>query len=356
MQIGITGLAGAGKTTVFNVLARSHAQVGSFSAQPHIAVVKVPDPRLEALRDLFKPEKFTPAEVTYVDVAGVVPGSDRDRSAQVFAHLREADVLLQVVKAFDDGTGIAPERDIADLELEFVLADLDIADRRYERLEKEARLGKGTPAERQAQQRELEALIKIRDALQNERPARTVELDAEERKAVRGYGFLSAKPILILLNVAEPGADADALVSRIAPEMKWQSTEVLALAGRLEMELMELDAEDAAEFMKELGIEESGLGRVIQSSYGIADQISFFTVGEDEVRAWTIAANLPAQLAAGAIHTDLSRGFIRAEVINWQELLDAGSYAEARKRGQLRSEGKGYIVQDGDILHVLFNV
>jgi GTP-binding protein YchF len=356
MQIGITGLAGAGKTTVFNVLARSHAQVGSFSAQPHIAVVKVPDDRLERLRDLFNPQKYTPAEVTYVDVAGVVPGSDRDRSAQVFAHLREADVLLQVVKAFDDGAGIAPERDIADLELEFVLADLDIADRRFERLEKEARLGKGTPAEKLAQQRELEALTKIREALQNERPARTIELDAEEKKAVRGYGFLTAKPILVLLNVAEPGPDANALVTKIADQIKWPSTEVLALAGRLEMELMELEAEDAAEFMKELGIEESGLGRVIQSSYGLADQISFFPVGAAEVRAWTIPANLPAQQAAGAIHTDLSRGFIRAEVINWQELLDAGNYAEARKRGQLRSEGKGYIVQDGDILHVLFNV
>ncbi|MFN0074817.1 MAG: DUF933 domain-containing protein [Chloroflexota bacterium] len=356
MQIGITGLAGAGKTTVFNVLARSHAQVGSFSAQPHLAVVKVPDPRLEAMRDMFKPEKFTPAEVTYVDVAGVVPGGDRDRSAQIFAHLREADVLLQVVKAFDDGTGVNPERDIADLELEFILADLDIADRRYERLEKEVRLGKGTPAERQAQQRELEALTKIRDAMQNERPARTIELDADERKAVRGYGFLSAKPLLILLNVAEPDAASDELVAKVASGLKWPSTQALALAGRLEMELMELEPEDAAEFMKELGIAESGLGRVIQSTYGIADQISFFTVGEDECRAWTINSNLTAPQAAGAIHTDLARGFIRAEVINWQELLNAGSYAEARKRGQLRSEGKTYIVQDGDILHVLFNV
>ena len=173
---------------------------------------------------------------------------------------------------------------------------------------------------------------------------------------MRGYGFLTAKPILVLLNVAEPGPDTDALAMKIREQIKWASTEVLALAGRLEMELMELDAEDAAEFMKELGIEESGLGRVIQCSYGLADQISFFTVGEDEVRAWTIPANLPAQQAAGAIHTDLSRGFIRAEVINWQELLEAGNYAEARKRGQLRSEGKSYLVHDGDILHVLFNV
>lgn len=356
MQIGITGLAGAGKTTIFNVLARSHAQVGSFSAQPHIAVVKVPDPRLEAMRDMFNPQKYVPAEVTYVDVAGVVPGGDRDRSAQLFAHLREADVLLQVVRAFDDGTGVHPEQDVADLELEFILADLDIADRRYERLEKETRLGKGTPAERQAQQRELAALTRIRESLQNERPARTVELDADERKAVRGYGFLTAKPLLILLNVAEPGAEADTMTENVRAAVKWPSTEVLSLAGSLEMELMELEPEDAAEFMKDFGIQESGLGRVIQTSYGVADQISFFTVGEDECRAWTIPANLTAQLAAGAIHSDLSRGFIRAEVINWKDLLDAGSMAEARKRGQLRSEGKGYIVQDGDIMHVLFNV
>lgn len=357
MQIGITGLAGAGKTTLFNVLARSHAQVGSFSAQPHIAVVKVPDTRLEAMRDMFQPEKYVPAEVTYVDVAGVVPGSaDRDRSAQLFAHLREADVLLQVVRAFDDGSGVHPAQDVKDLELEFILADLDIVERRYDRLEKEVRLGKGTPSERQAQQRELEAMTRVREALSAEKPARTVEMTPDEDKAMRGYGFLTAKPLLILLNVAEPGAEVDKLVKNVAAEVQWPSTEVLALAGRLEMELMDLEPEDAAEFMKDFGIAESGLARVIQSSYQLSSLISFFTVGPDEVRAWTIPAETPAQLAAGAIHTDLSRGFIRAEVIGWQELLDAGSYAEAKKRGQLRSEGKTYIVQDGDVCNVLFNV
>lgn len=356
MQIGITGLAGAGKTTVFNVLARSHAQVGAFSAQPHVAVVKVPDPRLDPLAELFHPERVVPAEVQYVDVAGVVPGGDRDRSAQILANLREADVLLQVVRAFGGAARGEPERDLADLHLEFVFADLGIIQRKLERLEKEVRLGKLPVAERQAQQRELEVLTQLREALGQERPIRDLDIEPEDEKLLRGYGFLTGKPLLILANVEEPGSESDALAQALADHSPHRSTEALALAGRLEMELMDLEPDEAAEFMGELGIAASGLDRVIQTSYRLASLISFFTVGQDEVRAWTVPSGTTAVPAAGVIHSDLARGFIRAEVINWQDLVDAGGLTEARRRGQLRSEGKNYVLADGDVFHVLFNV
>jgi len=362
VQIGITGLPGSGKTTVFNALAHARAAVGGYSApsaEPNLAVVKVPDARLDQLAPLFEPKKFTPAEVQYVDVAGIVRGSGKDSAGALLAHLRNVDVLLQVVRAFGSaashGSDPAPLDDLADLTLELIVADLDVVEKRLDRLQKEAKLNKGTPAERLLREQELELFTRLQATLAAERPLREVELTAAEERSLRGYGLLTVKPLLVLFNVDEPGPAADALVEQATGALG-PHAEAVSLAGKLEMELAELPPEDAAEFMEMYEITESGLARVIQVSYRLARLLSFFTVGQDECRAWTIRAGSPAVDAAGAIHSDLARGFIRAEVIHWDQLLAAETYAEARKRGQLRSEGKAYIVQDGDVLNILFNV
>ncbi|MCC6175960.1 MAG: redox-regulated ATPase YchF [Chloroflexi bacterium] len=356
------GLPGSGKTTVFNALAQARAAVGGYSApssEPNLAVVKVPDPRLDALAPLFEPKKFTPAEVQYVDVAGIVRGQGKDSAGALLAHLRNTDVLLLVVRAFGNaatrGSDPTPVEDFEAVAFELVLADLDVVGKRFERLQKEAQLARGTPAERQARELELELFARLHAALSAERPLREIGLTPAEERVLRGYGLLTAKPLLALLNVDEPGPAADALVD-VVKAKAGPGTEVVNLAGKLEMELAELPSDEADEMMEGFGIVESGLARVIQISYRLARLISFFTVGPDECRAWTIHDGSAAVDAAGAIHSDLARGFIRAEVIHWDQLLDAKTYAEARRRGQLRSEGKAYIVQDGDVLNILFNV
>jgi GTP-binding protein YchF len=363
VQIGIMGLPGSGKTTVFNALAHARATVGGYtsaSAEPNLAVVKVPDPRLDQLAPLFEPKKFTPAEVQYVDVAGIVRGAGKESSGgALLAHLRNVDMLLQVVRAFGSlashGSDPTPLDDLAGLNLELILADLDIVEKRLDRVQKEAKLNKGTPAERLVREQELELFTRLQVTLAAERPLREIELTPTEERSLRGYGLLTAKPMLVLFNVDEPGPAADALVEQVQGTLG-PHAEAVSLAGKLEMELAELPEEDAAELAEMYGITESGLGRVIQISYRLARLISFFTVGEDECRAWTIKGTSTAVDAAGAIHSDLARGFIRAEVIHWDTLLAAQTYAEARKRGQLRAEGKTYLVQDGDVLNILFNV
>jgi ribosome-binding ATPase len=362
VQIGITGLPGSGKTTVFNALAHARATVGGYSApsaEPNLAVVKVPDPRLDQLAPLFEPKKFTPAEVQYVDVAGIVRGAGKDSAGALLAHLRNTDMLLQVVRAFgsaaSQGSDPTPLDDVEGLNFELILADLDVVEKRLDRLQKEAKLNKGTPPERLAREQEQELFGRLQATLAAERPLREIDLTAAEVRSLRGYGLLTAKPLLVLFNVDEPGPAADALVEQARGTLG-ANAEAVSLAGKLEMELAELPAEDAAEFMEMYEITESGLTRVIQISYRLARLLSFFTVGEDECRAWTVKAGSTAVDAAGAIHSDLARGFIRAEVIHWDQLLDAQTYAEARRRGQLRSEGKAYLVQDGDVLNILFNV
>jgi GTP-binding protein YchF len=362
VEIGIMGLPGAGKTTVFNALAHARATVGGYSApsaEPNLAVVKVPDPRLDALAPLFEPRKFTPAEVQYVDVAGIVRGAGQESAGALLAHLRNTDVLLQVVRAFGNaasqGSDPTPLDDMDAIAMELIVADLDVVEKRYDRLTKEAKLNKGTPAERQQRELELELFSRLNEALAAERPLREIGLTPAEERSLRGYGLLTGKPLLVLFNVDEPGPEADALVEQARARLG-PNADVASLAGKLEMELAELPPEEAAELMEGFGITESGLAKVIQLSYKLARLLSFFTVGADECRAWTIRAGSPAVDAAGAIHSDLARGFIRAEVIHWDQLLDARTYAEARKRGQLRSEGKAYQVQDGDVLNILFNV
>ena len=366
MQIAIVGLAGAGKTTVFNTLTRGHAETGGFGGMElHVGVVKVPDDRLDRLAEIFKPKKVVQADVTYVDLPAPPASSEgrigtEELPAEHLARLREADALIHVVRAFEDPSlphpagSVDPRRDLDQLDLEFTLADLALVDRRLERLGASGR--HGTAAEREANEREEVVLRKLKEALESERPIRDLDLEPDDEKAVRGFRFLTQKPVLVLLNVGEadlPGAGH--LVERITADYPHQRALVDALSAKIEMELGELDAEMAGVFMEELGIRESSLGRVIGLSYRLLGLISFLTAGPDEVRAWPVRDGSTAVDAAGTIHTDLARGFIRAETVAYDDLLTLGSMAEARKAGRLRSEGKTYRVRDGDVLEILFS-
>ena len=366
MQIAIVGLAGSGKTTVFNTLTRGHADTGGFGAlELHIGVVKVPDDRLDRLAEIFKPRKVVQADVTYVDLPAPPASSDgrvgaEELPAEHLARLRESDALLHVVRAFEDPNhphpegSVDPARDLERLDFEFVIADLALVDRRLERLAGSGR--HGTPAEREANEREEVVLRRLKEALEAGRPIRDVELDDDEEKAIRGFRFLSQKPVLVLLNVGESDLPAVAdRIAAVAAGYDHRQALVDALSAKIEMELGELEADEAAVFMEELGIAESGLGRVIGLSYRLLGLISFLTAGPDEVRAWPIRDGSNAVDAAAAIHTDLAKGFIRAETVAYEDLLSLGSMADARKAGRLRSEGKTYRVKDGDVVEILFS-
>ena len=366
MQIAIVGLAGAGKTTVFNTLTRGHVETGGFGAlELHVGVVKVPDERLDRLAEIFKPKKVVQADVTYVDLPAPPPSSEgrvgaEELPAEHLARLRESDALLHVVRSFEDDAHPHPDgsvdsaRDLERLDLEFVIADLALVDRRLERLKHSGR--HGSQAEREANDREEAVLQRLKEALEGGRPIRDVELDDAEEKAVRGFRFLTQKPVLVLLNVGESeiGSAAER-VAAIAANYDHRDALVDALSARIEMELGELEPDEAAAFMEELGIAESGLDRVIKLSYRLLGLISFLTAGPDEVRAWPIRDGSTAVDAAAAIHTDLAKGFIRAETVAYEDLVALGSLAEARKAGKLRSEGKTYRVRDGDVVEVLFS-
>jgi GTP-binding protein YchF len=366
VQIAIVGLAASGKTTVFNTLTRGHAQTGGFGALTlNVGVVKVPDARLDRLAEIFKPKKIVYADVTYVDLPAPPASSEghvgtEELPAEHLARLRESDALLHVVRAFEDPSvphadgSVDPARDLERLDLEFILADLSMVDRRLERLGSSGR--HGTPAERESNEREEVILKRLKIELEAGRPIRDAGMSEDEAKAVRGFRFLTEKPVLVLLNVGEGDlATAPTLVERIARDYHHQHAMVDHLSARIEMELGELEADDAATFMEELGIAESGLERVIRLSYQLLGLISFLTAGPDEVRAWPIPGGSNAVDAAGAIHSDLAKGFIRAETVSYDELLQLGSMADARKAGRLRSEGKTYRVADGDVLEILFS-
>ena len=362
MQVTIVGLPGSGKTTVFNALTGGHAETGGFSggrAAPNVSVVKVPDERVDRLAELFAPKKTTYADVTYVDVA-IPAGAAREGTVNpdVLAQVRNADALLHVVRAFDDPANPSPAdpwRDVEDLDLEFTVADLTVIEKRLEKLATQGR--HGSQAEREQAQREQELLGRIEPHLSDGKPIRSFGLTTDEEFLLRGYRFLTQKPVLVVLNIDEGRLpEADALEVQGREGYAQPQTDVAAMAGKIEAEIGELPEDDARLFMDDLGIAEPSRGRVIRLTYALLGLFSFFTAGEDECRAWTLRVGSTAVDAAGAIHSDLARGFIRAEVISFEDLVEVRTMAEGRKRGVLRQEGKAYEVRDGDVLQILFNV
>ncbi len=354
MRLGIIGLPQSGKTTVFNALTRGNAPVtmsgGRFEV--HTAVVDVPDPRVDALSAMFNPRRTIYARVTYADIAGLEGKASGDISGPLLNQLTQMDGLVHVVRCFENPSvphpmgSVDPLRDVAAMDAEFLLNDLIAVERKLERLEEE---WKKSARDRKQVEQEQALFKKLHEALSAEIPLRDVELTPAEEKLLAGFGFLSRKPLLILFNLAE-GQEAPTL------DYPHQRSAVASLMGKLEMEIAQLPPEDAEIFLAEYGIEEPGLNRVIRLSYELLGLISFFTVGEDEVRAWTVRRGAKAPEAAGVIHTDLQKGFIRAEVISYDDLMAVGGMAAARSQGKLRLEGKDYTVQDGDILHIRFNV
>jgi GTP-binding protein YchF len=366
-KLVILGLPSSGKTTVFNALTRSDAPTGGFSSaadEPNLATVKVPDPRLDTLTGMFNPQRKVQADVQYLDVAGVAKGmAEKGMSGQLLGHLAQADALVHVVRAFEDPDlphaegAVDPARDIETINLELMFSDLANIEKRLQRIA--AQLPKMRGAEREAYEREQAAMRTLKDALENETPLREVvdSLDPDDYKVLRGFGLLTAKPLLILINLGEDQiADNDQISQQLTEQFGRPAVQIAALAGKIESEIAALDDEDAATFMEDLGIAESSRDRVIRLSFSLLGLMPFFTVGPDECRAWTIHRGETAVEAAGAIHTDIQRGFIRAEVVGYDDLITAGSMADTKKHGTFRREGKTYIVQDGDIINFLFNV
>ncbi|GAK55949.1 GTP-binding protein YchF [Candidatus Vecturithrix granuli] len=361
MKAGIIGLPQCGKTTLFNVLTQRHVQTGySGGTEPNIGVVKVPDERVDVLSRMFEPKKTTYATVEYVDVAGLSKGSVQSGGlgTQVLTHIRNVDAIIHVVRTFTSQHiplpegGIDPARDIEILNLELILSDLGIVEKRIERLQVDIQK-KGEKSKEQ----ELHLMERLQEALEQETPIRAIELNDDEKHLLRGYQFLTQKPMLIVLNVGENEIQDVSAYQSVIDQYETQGIPVVPLSAEIESEIAQLDdKDDVAAFMQDIGITELGLTRLIRISYSLLGLISFFTVGKDEVRAWTIPQATKAVQAAGAIHSDLERGFIRAEVIHYEELLKQGSLANAKQHGALRVEGKEYIVQDGEILHVRFNV
>jgi len=391
MEVGIIGLPKVGKTTLFNTLTSSRRSTDRYqvSNQTHVAVSSVPDSRLSRLRDHYQPKKFTPATVTYVDIPGIQKGAGAE--SLDLARLRDVDALAHVVRAFTDPEilhsegSVDPDRDVEIVDLELILADLDLVMRRIERLDKAVKRGLSTD-----EQRERALLVDvILPTLEGEQPLRSLDLSTEDQRRLRGFQLLSAKPLLLIRNVNEDaltpacsrgplrpqsagpcndgkdgqreGTDAgrfsesnDDRSNHSATDTRYQ--EMVTVSAPIEEEISHLDAEHQAEFLADLGLREPSLDRVIRASYRLLGLISFFTVGEDEVRAWTLRQGTRARQAGGAIHSDIERGFIRAEVTAWEDLLDLGSLASCRDQGLLRLEGKNYLVQDGEVVHFRFNV
>jgi GTP-binding protein YchF len=366
LEVCIIGLPKSGKTTIFNVLTRGKADTKAYATStlaPNIGVSKVPEPRLEVLDRIFHPKKVTPAEVKYVDIVGIAKdfGKGEGISGQFLNYLSNADALLNVVRAFEDenvphidGT-INPKRDIATMNLELVFSDLAIIERRLKRLEDSLKGAK--QSERDPILKEQALLQRIKSELEKEVPIWQQSLSGEEIKSLANYQFLTAKPMLLIINVGEKQLTIDtSFEAEIRSTYAHTQFEVVALCGKLEMELTQLGDADGAEFRKALGLTEPAVDRIIRLSYRLLGLISFFTIVSDELKAWTITKGMSAVKAAGKIHSDIEKGFIRAEVANFDDLVKYGSLAEARKHGLLRLEGKNYIVQDGDIITFLFNI
>ncbi|HBY94607.1 MAG: redox-regulated ATPase YchF [Ardenticatenaceae bacterium] len=362
MKIGIIGLPNSGKTTVYNALTRGNAVTDAFSTnqvEVHTAVVDVPDPRIDRLSAMYRPKKTIYAKVTYNDIGGVTAGGPQSGGfgGPLINAIANNDALLHVVRAFKDPNvphpsgRVNPGQDWRNLEAELILNDLMAVERRLERLEADLKKPNLQHQQREQLEAEQELFQRLQAHLEAEQPLRAFEFEPDEEKMVRSFTFLSQKPLLVVLNLGDEQPEPDLSSFEVGPRAA-----VTTLRGKLEAELAQMSPDEADEFLADFGIRELGLNRMIRMSHELLELKDFFTVGEDEVRAWTVPAGANAQECAAAIHTDLGRGFIRAETITYDDLIAAGSMAEARKHGQLRLEGKTYEVKDGDILNIRFNI